>query len=223
MSLINDALKRAATEKPRDTNPSAPMPPLQPVDPAPAPRNSPVLLAGVLLLGVGAVGIAAALWFNGRAPASTPVAANTAPAQTHHTANTPVPANPPAQNPAPQAAPAHNNTTPQPAAIPLRQSNPQPNLQTIASAPPASGTAPALPASQRVPASTTSTPATPPPATPKPIRLQSIFYRLKSPTVIINGKTLAVGDSVDGAKVVSIQRTSVEIVQNGKYRTLTID
>jgi len=45
---------------------------------------------------------------------------------------------------------------------------------------------------------------------------------MKSPTVIINGKTLRIGDSVDGIKVVSIQRTSVEVVQNGKYRTLAL-
>jgi hypothetical protein len=53
-------------------------------------------------------------------------------------------------------------------------------------------------------------------------RLQAIYYRLKKPTVVINGKTLGLGQSVDGIKVISIQRTSVEVVQAGKYRTLTL-
>jgi hypothetical protein len=81
----------------------------------------------------------------------------------------------------------------------------------VASAPATSGTAP-KPAHSRTTESVAD----------KPVRLQSIFYRLKSPTVIINGKTLGIGDSADGIQVVSIQRTSVEVVQGGKYRTLTL-
>ena len=65
MSLINDALKRAAADKPRDTQSAPAVPPLQPVDTIPTPGTSPVLLGGVLLLGVGAVAIGAALWFKG--------------------------------------------------------------------------------------------------------------------------------------------------------------
>jgi MSHA biogenesis protein MshK len=57
---------------------------------------------------------------------------------------------------------------------------------------------------------------------PSELRLQAIYYRFRGPTVVMNGKTLRVGDSVDGARVVSIQRTSVEVEQSGDYKTLTL-
>ncbi len=94
-----------------------------------------------------------------------------------------------------------------------QQSTPKPIAATVP--PPTATPTSTAPPRTTAPLGTT-TPQT------KPIRLQSIFYRLRNPTVIINGKTLGVGDTLDGIKVVSIQRTSVEIVQNGKYRTLTL-
>ena len=45
--------------------------------------------------------------------------------------------------------------------------------------------------------------------------LQAIYYRMKGPTVVINGKTLKVGEQVDGAKLVDIERTSAEIEYQG--------
>ena len=56
MSLINDALKRAESEK-RAAKASAPTPPLQPVESTPASRTSPLLLGGIFLLGLGAIGM----------------------------------------------------------------------------------------------------------------------------------------------------------------------
>jgi hypothetical protein len=60
-----------------------------------------------------------------------------------------------------------------------------------------------------------------PPPTPA-FRLQAIYYRMKGPTVVINNKTLKVGDSVDGAKLLSIERTSAEIEFQGARQKLTM-
>lgn len=200
MSLINDALKRADADKPRNAQ-SGPTADMQPVDSAAA-KPSHLLPWALLLVGVGAVGIAAALWFRGGTPQQA--AANPTPAVAQ-----------PAPNPIQQATKtlqavaARNDeglsSTTQPT-VP-------PKTAPVVAKAPAPSPAPS-PTPKKVAAATSTE--------PKPIRLQSIFYRMKSPTVIINGKTLRIGDSVDGIKVVSIQRTSVEVVQNGKYRTLTL-
>ena len=196
MSLINDALKRAGADKPRNPQ-SAPAADMQPADAAAKSFN--ILPWALLLVGVGAVGIAAGLWFGGRTQqtiVSAPATPQTAPAQ-------------PAANPIQQAT-----KTLQAVAARNDEGLPSTTTPPVKTAPVAAK-APAPSTTPKTVASTTST-------EPKPIRLQSIFYRMKSPTVIINGKTLRIGDSVDGIKVVSIQRTSVEVVQNGKYRTLTL-
>jgi general secretion pathway protein B len=210
MSLINDALKRAGADKPRDAQ-SAPTADMQPVDSAPA-TPSHVLPWALLLVGVGAVGIAAALWFRG--------------GSTQQTAANPTPS--PAAQPAP-TQPAFNpiqQTTKTLQAVAARNDDglsnppPQPAPSTNAKNPvlltkaPTSNIAARSPSPKKLPTTASSD--------AKPPRLQSIFFRMRSPSVIINGKTLGIGDSVDGIKVVSIQRTSVEVVQNGKYRTLTL-
>jgi hypothetical protein len=52
-------------------------------------------------------------------------------------------------------------------------------------------------------------PVTPPPPAYK---LQSVFFRAKSPAAVINGKTLAIGDHVAGARVTAIDKESVTII-----------
>jgi hypothetical protein len=216
MSLINDALKRAAADKPRDAQSTAATPPLQPVDSAPA-KPSNILPWALLVVGVGVVGIAAGLWFGA-------------------TRNTQQQAAAPQTQPTPTALSTPAAPEPTPAANPIQQTTK--TLQAVAArnddstpttitpvAPPAPTKNPVIVAKAPVTTAPTTTPkkvAAPTSTDPKAIRLQSIFYRMRSPTVIINGKTLGIGDSVDGIKVVSIQRTSVEVVHNGKYRTLTL-
>src|SRR5688500_2139404 len=82
MSLINDALKRATVEQPRATLPPGEVPHMQPVHTAPKAAPSPLVAGGIILIGIGATGIAAALWFKGQTP--TPVHA-AAPVQTQPT------------------------------------------------------------------------------------------------------------------------------------------
>ena len=53
-------------------------------------------------------------------------------------------------------------------------------------------------------------------------KLQGIFYSPNNPSVIINGKSLKVGDEVDGVKVVAITEKSVRIESGGQARELTM-
>ena len=239
MSLINDALKRAESEK-RAARPSGP--PLQPAESTPARGTSPLLLGGIFLLALGAIAIAAALWFGGRTTqvvqTTSPTTSIPAPASETAKVGSAVPADRgdrPA--PVPSTAPTTQyktlpstlttvTSTPAAIAFPIQQTTPN-TVTNTASFPPKSTPKPVAATSSAPTTTMKSTASVTPPATTatpqaKPIRLQSIFYRLKNPTVILNGKTLGVGETVDGIKIVSIQRTSIEIVQNGKYRTLTL-
>jgi hypothetical protein len=217
MSLINDALKRAESEK-RATQSSG-TPPLQPVESPSSHSTSPLLLGGIFLLGVGAIAIAAALWFGGRKTEVVQTAPAPEPAKVESAAS-PIPADRRVQAgtqsaPVSQSALTTITSAPVTIASPAQKSVAQSLKPVTTTTTQAGVTTPKSAASVTPPATAT-------PTQPKPIRLQSIFYRHKNPTVIINGKTLRVGETVDGIKVDSIRRTSVEIVQNGKYRTLTL-
>lgn len=61
-----------------------------------------------------------------------------------------------------------------------------------------------------------------PPVRFPPLRLQSIFYRPASPSVIINGKTLFVSDEINGVTVADIQASSVTLVLSGQTNILTL-
>src|SRR5688572_29702344 len=147
MSLINDALKRAESEK-RAAKASAPTPPLQPVESTPASRTSPLLLGGIFLLGLGAIGIAAALWFGGRTTQVVQTAPAPEPAKVG-SGTSPVPAD----------RSAHISTTTQ-------TSSPTP--PTTANITSSTVATPTTIASTPV-AAVTNTASLPPKATPKPI------------------------------------------------------
>ena len=252
MSLINDALRRANSDRSSGPQAAAPVPPMQPVDPSPAsPR---ILPWAILIFGVGILAIAAALWFR---PKSTPQVARNE-TSTPVAAAAPIAA--PIESPAPQPSTPVTGST----VIKAEPQTSQPSQRFAAAPEPVKTTTPVEPAVQPTQstapiAAVTATPPQPEP-TPAPVvreqpaetkpsevqiaaaapapaetqtvspeprqtqapRLQAIYYRFKKPTVVINGKTLSPGQSADGIKVVSIQRTSVEVVQGGKYRTLTL-
>ena len=54
------------------------------------------------------------------------------------------------------------------------------------------------------------------------LRLNAIYYRLRGPSVVINGKNLKIGESIEGAKVTDIQRTSVELEFGGQKKALSL-
>jgi hypothetical protein len=51
-------------------------------------------------------------------------------------------------------------------------------------------------------------------------KLQGIFYSAKNASAIINGKTVKVGDEVDGMKVVAITQQAVRVESGGQAREL---
>jgi hypothetical protein len=246
MSLINDALRRANTDKSRGPQPPAPVPPMQPVDPSPS--SAPILSWAVLILGVGVLAIAAAVWFRPRsspqtarneaipstipARSATPIAPATesepaaqvtseplvtksepqtiAAAPAISLQSEPINAIPPAIQPAPTPA------------IPAQLAQPEPAATPEVREPAETRSPESKVAAAALPATTETKAISPEPRQSQPPRLQAIYYRLRKPTVVINGKTIGPGQSVDGIKVVSIQRTSVEVVQDGRYRTLTL-
>ena len=69
-------------------------------------------------------------------------------------------------------------------------------------------------------------PVTPPPAETNvafPIlKLQGIYYRLNNPSVLINGRTLFIGDRIEGARVVNIERQNVTVEFGGQRKVLEL-
>ncbi|MBI3874444.1 MAG: hypothetical protein HY300_00425, partial [Verrucomicrobia bacterium] len=62
-------------------------------------------------------------------------------------------------------------------------------------------------------------PAAKPPLAGPPfptIKLQGIIYRLKNPSALVNGHNVSLGDTVENARVVSIERDSVFFEFNGR-------
>ena len=67
----------------------------------------------------------------------------------------------------------------------------------------------------------TNTPAPPPPP-PVPIQIQGIVYDPVRPWAIVNGKTVYIGDLVNGKRVTAIARSTITLVGNGETNTLGI-
>jgi MSHA biogenesis protein MshK len=56
-----------------------------------------------------------------------------------------------------------------------------------------------------------------------PLKLNAIFYRTRNPSVVINSKTLYIGDKVAQAKVLAIDRESVTLEKGGQTNVLTVE
>ena len=54
------------------------------------------------------------------------------------------------------------------------------------------------------------------------LKLQGLIWDPKRPSVVINGKTLFVGEKVERAKVTAIDEESVTLTWNGQQRVLTL-
>jgi hypothetical protein len=229
MSLINDALKRASTRPAAAPPPGGP--PLQPAESSSDQRNSLPIVLGIV--GIGALLMAGAFWLKSKGTASTSgeqVAKRQPPAASKMevASAAPVESKPVVQNPIERA-----NATLQKVVERNNQEQPVPiepeTNQILPVVPPTITPAPVA----RVAATPTVTAAVTTPA-PEPMKaqpiapaiprfhLQAIYYRMHGPTVIINGKTLKVGDEVSGAKLIDIERTSAEIEYQGARQKLTM-
>jgi hypothetical protein len=54
------------------------------------------------------------------------------------------------------------------------------------------------------------------------LKLQSIIYRLNNPAAVINGDMLHVGETIKGARVLSIDRSEVAVEWKGKTNVLQL-
>jgi hypothetical protein len=76
-------------------------------------------------------------------------------------------------------------------------------------------------AQRATPAANPAAPAEP--ATFPKLVLQGIYYRPSRPSVVINSKTLYVGDKVSQAKVLSIDRREVTVQWGNEVRVLAFE
>ena len=135
-----------------------------------------------------------------------------------------------APSPAVAATPPANQITlaPEPAAAsqPAPTTISKPPTQSP-STPPTLTTPPATAAPQATQATATApAPEVPAkPAGPRPfpeLKLQGIYFRIKDPSVMINGKTLMIGDLVADVTVLKIERKDVTVELDGQQKVLRL-
>jgi hypothetical protein len=104
--------------------------------------------------------------------------------------------------------------TPAPAPV-IRAEIPPPPPAMIT--PPTTVTAP-------IPAPAPAVPARPvEQAWPADLKVTGIFFRKTNPLAIINGKTVAVGDDINGIRVTKIENDQVTVEWNGKLKELKVN
>ncbi len=82
--------------------------------------------------------------------------------------------------------------------------------------------APVVQVAAATPAVIIPVPEAPKPVAPKPARIQGIVYDPVTPYAIISGKTVFVGDAVDGQRVTMISRDAITLVGNGQTNHLRV-
>jgi hypothetical protein len=55
------------------------------------------------------------------------------------------------------------------------------------------------------------------------LKLKGIIYNETSPQVLINGSTLSLGDEIEGARIIKIERKRVTVKWNGESRELLLE
>lgn len=220
MSLINDALKRAnqaQKKKPHTANAGS----MQPVQsPGAQPRSWTPIVVGLVL---AVLGLGFFFWKGGNKeevqnvqPAPPEMAANSQAAAPQSdlivapdTTSTARPVNEQPRGEPPPAVRAALDVpvVRQPASAPVVE--PPPIAEVVA------------------PVTSTTVRVAQPPVTAAEtasdeLKLQGIFYRLRNPTAMINGETVGPGETVAGARVISIERTSVIISRGGQQEILKL-
>jgi hypothetical protein len=120
-------------------------------------------------------------------------------------------------SPAPTHLEAIPVVAPKPAPPPvIREEIPPPQVAAPAPAP--------APVPTLSPAPAPLEPAKPvEPAWPADLKLTGIFFRKTNPLALINGKTVGVGDDMDGIRVTKIENDRVTVEWNGKVRELKVN
>jgi hypothetical protein len=226
MSLINDALRRAKQVQEQAPAPPPP-PPLNPVDPAPHLMHGLGVLVPVSLTAVALLGLFL-LWQvyqrnnsnrtvqPGTAPlAQTAVAAGSEATATQSTRSAPPVVFSP--NLASVNAPAPESTRPAAAPGPAAAPN------SDGAAPGAAGVSVITNAVISPAGTNTTISAQPEPPKPPPLTLQGIVFNPRRPSVVINGKTLFLGDRIGQFRVAAIHADSTVLIGAGRTNLLSLE
>ena len=210
MSLINDALKRANQAHKDQGSQNAAGPAMQPTQ-TPQKSMMPVDITMVVSL-VAIIGLSAWLFLSG----NKSCAVTSQVPQTRAVANLTngVTKKPAPITPTPAVQVVTQDVTVQVASHAVAQAtNSIPTTRTPAprafSPPPVVASQPVQP----VPSSSTVGPI------PK-LTLKGIIYNLTSPQVLINGSYLTLGEEIEGARIIKIERTRVTVKWNGQTKEL---
>lgn len=226
MSLINDALKRANQTR-RQQPPGTPGGPV--MQPQVAPSRSwslaPILFIGILVMflaGLGTLLLVRAMY------SGQPTAASAPPAEQ------PV-ALPAVVRPAPVSIPPPQ-PVPRPVVVAARPSKPIVNTSVVVTIPMpsavSSGSVASGGAAAVVAAKSDAKAAVKPEKAAEVVaeeaidlsslnlKLQGIYYRRTNPSAMVNGRSVYVGDEVDGVRVIAIERTSVVVEVKGQKQVL---
>jgi hypothetical protein len=194
MSLINEALKRAKQAQ-QENPPATPALEFRPVEPSQsASRRTTLLIVGMTLVVILILGLAGTLiWFVFKSDrASLPVAARVAEA--------PLAALPSEVKPAPAPTPAK---------------------EALPAVAPATGQKfehPDEPNTNRVPVVADVVEAIQPPA----LKLQGIFFSPSHPSAVVNGKTVYLGDRVNGFRLVAVSPVAATFVSATETNVLSL-
>ncbi|MEO5802090.1 MAG: hypothetical protein ABIR24_01060 [Verrucomicrobiota bacterium] len=218
MSLINDALRRTSQAK-KEQPPNSGGAPMQPVNPPPQskiPIFGPILV--IVLLAV-LLSLASWLFWKSWQAKSTPSVVSTEPTPPAQASARLANAVPDLDRTSPSLAPPVSNqeskSDPVATRIPTPEEKTDSPPETLAES--TNATAPISPNTNvTVAVQTVPTPA--PPA----LKLQGIFYRVSNPTAMINGRSVAVGDTISGGRVIKIDKEEVIVERNGETTVLTL-
>jgi len=199
MSLINDALKRARDANKQRAEEGLSNVPLQPVDYASRPNRFLRFVAALILISAVALAVFYfSKWWQAREQLQRLAATSD------------VPAARPAAEP---AAPPENAATKYRIRV---------NTNVVVRTNPAALSPAIGPAAMQTNAAPDAAVAVAATNQSPDLKLQSIIYRLDKPAAVINGEMLHVGDSIKGARVISIDRHEVTVVLDGKTNVLNL-
>jgi hypothetical protein len=214
MSLINEALKRAKQAHQENSPPRAPVPALRPVDPPQqaAGRNFGLVLPiGLGLLAVAGLMVFFLIWKKETPSRATDVAPTAVAART---------ISPEATGTSKAAPPLSASTATHPAAD-------HPESTAVSSERPATLLTSPTPATNQAPVPVIGSDsnhftAEAAPA-PTPLKLQSIVFSPKTPSALINGRVLFLGDRIRDLRVTAIHRGDVVLTGAGRTNLLSLE
>ena len=230
MSLINDALKNAhkKADQPRQSPVDGLT--LRPPEPSHPGRRNGWLIPALVGLGFALAAIAAVNFYLNRNSNSASPENLTVNAREAAPASDPVESTP--RNPAP-AEPVKGPAPVTPKTLDSPKTTTAQTVVPVHSAPPVTAAARTsatlspdnTAVTQPAPVATVGTeagaaPVAPP--QPEPLRLQAIVYHPTRPSALISGKTVFVGERVQGMKVVGITKETATVAGNGKNLVLKL-